>query len=64
VLFWGVLGALVFRAIFIFAGVELIKHTYISVPFLGIDPQTQTVRELNVILFLFGFFLIFAGIKS
>jgi len=64
VLFWGVLGALVFRAIFILAGVELIKHTYISVPFLGIDPQTQTVRELNIILFLFGFFLIFAGIKS
>jgi len=64
VLFWGVLGALVFRAIFIFAGVELIKHTYISVPFFGIDPQTQMVRELNVVLFLFGFFLILAGIKS
>lgn len=26
VLFWGVLGAIVFRAIFIFAGLELIKH--------------------------------------
>jgi len=64
VLFWGVLGALVFRAIFIFAGVELIKHTYIPIPFLGIDPQTQMVRELNVVLFLFGFFLILAGIKS
>jgi len=64
ILFWGVLGALVFRAIFIFAGVELIKHTYVSVPLLGMDPQTQMARELNVILFLFGFFLIFAGIKS
>jgi len=64
VLFWGVLGALVFRAIFIFAGVELIKHTYISVPFLGIDSLTQSPREINVVLFLFGFFLIFAGIKS
>jgi len=64
VLFWGVLGALFFRAIFIFAGVELIKHTYVSFTFLGIDSETQTARELNVVLFLFGFFLIFAGIKS
>ena len=64
VLFWGILGALVFRAIFIFAGVELIKHTYVSVPFLGIDPETGIERELNVVLFVFGIFLIIAGIKS
>lgn len=64
VLFWGILGALVFRAIFIFAGVELIKHTYVSVPFLGIDPETGIARELNVVLFVFGIFLIIAGIKS
>ncbi|MFA7444418.1 MAG: TerC family protein [Flavobacteriaceae bacterium] len=64
VLFWGILGALVFRAIFIFAGVELIKHTYVTVPFLGIDPETGLSRELNVVLFIFGIFLIGAGIKS
>lgn len=64
ILFWGILGALVFRAIFIFAGVELIKNTYITLPFLGIDPETGLSRELNVVLFLFGFFLILAGIKS
>lgn len=64
ILFWGILGALVFRAIFIFAGVELIKNTYITLPFLGIDPETGLSRELNVVLFVFGFFLIFAGIKS
>lgn len=64
VLFWGILGALVFRAIFIFAGVELIKHTYVTVPFLGIDPETGLSRELNVVLFVFGIFLIIAGIKS
>lgn len=64
ILFWGILGALVFRAIFIFAGVELIKNTYITLPFLGIDPETGDSRELNVVLFVFGFFLIFAGIKS
>lgn len=64
ILFWGILGALVFRAIFIFAGVELIKHTYVSVPFLGIDPETGLSRELNVVLFVFGIFLIVAGFKS
>src|SRR5690554_7938966 len=64
VLFWRILGALVFRAIFIFAGVELIKHTYVTVPFLGIDPETGLSRELNVVLFVFGIFLIIAGIKS
>ncbi len=64
VLFWGILGALIFRAIFIFAGVELIKHTYVTLPFLGIDPETGLSRELNVVLFVFGVFLIIAGIKS
>jgi tellurite resistance protein TerC len=64
VLFWGILGALFFRAIFIFAGVELIKLTYITLPFLGIDPETGDSRQLNVILFVFGIFLIIAGIKS
>lgn len=64
VLFWGILGALFFRAIFIFAGVELIKLTYVTLPFLGIDPATGDSRQLNVILFVFGIFLIVAGIKS
>lgn len=63
VLFWGILGALFFRAIFIFAGVELIKHTYITLPFLGVDSEGDP-RKLNVILFVFGIFLIIAGIKS
>lgn len=64
VLFWGILGALFFRAIFIFAGVELIKLTYVTLPFLGIDPTTGEPRQVNVILFIFGIFLIIAGIKS
>lgn len=58
VLFWGILGALFFRAIFIFAGVELIKLTYITVPFNGSD------LEVNVVLTIFGLFLLVAGIKS
>ncbi|RRJ89074.1 TerC family protein [Paenimyroides tangerinum] len=64
VLFWGILGALFFRAIFIFAGVQLIKVTYITLPFLGINPETGDTRQLNVVLFIFGIFLIIAGIKS
>ncbi|MCZ2393112.1 MAG: hypothetical protein LC105_04550 [Chitinophagales bacterium] len=63
ILFWGVLGAIIFRAIFIFAGVEIIKHTYIDAPFLGLDEYGK-VREINVVMTLFGVFLIFAGIKS
>lgn len=59
VLFWGIIGALLFRAIFIFAGVGLINLTYL--------PETvlwgHEVR-INVVLFLFGLFLIYAGIKS
>lgn len=54
VLFWGILGALVFRAIFIFTGVQLINLTYITV--IG--------YEINILLTLFGVFLIYAGIKS
>ncbi len=64
VLFWGILGALAFRAVFIFAGVQLIKLTYIHAPFLGIDPASGEVRQINVVLTLFGFFLIVAGYKS
>lgn len=63
VLFWGILGALFFRAIFIFAGVELIKLTYVTLPFLGMDADGDP-RQLNVVLFVFGIFLLFAGVKS
>ena len=59
VLFWGIIGALVFRAIFIFTGVELINLTYL--PEMEIFGEE---RKINVILSLFGFFLVFAGIKS
>lgn len=59
VLFWGIIGALVFRAIFIFTGVELINMTYLpSMEILG-----HNVR-INIVLSVFGFFLVFAGIKS
>lgn len=44
VLFWGIIGAVVMRAIFIFAGVTLIKI-------------------FHPIIYIFGVFLIFSGIK-
>ncbi|MFZ4463607.1 MAG: TerC family protein [Bacteroidales bacterium] len=44
VLFWGILGALIMRAIFIFAGVALINR-------------------FHWIIYIFGAFLIFTGIK-
>jgi tellurite resistance protein TerC len=59
VLFWGIIGALLMRAIFIFSGVELINRTYL--------PEMSLFGEnvkINVILSLFGLFLIYAGIKS
>lgn len=62
-LFWGIIGALVFRAIFIFAGVGLINVTNIEAPFLGLDAE-GAVRKINIVLTIFGFFLIYAGIKS
>lgn len=59
VLFWGVVGALLFRAIFIFSGVELINLTYL--PDMVVFGQSV---KINVLLTLFGAFLIYAGIKS
>ena len=59
VLFWGIIGALVFRAIFIFTGVELINLTYLP----EMEIFGQTVR-INAVLSIFGIFLVVAGIKS
>ncbi len=44
VLFWGIIGAIIMRAIFIFAGITLIKI-------------------FHPIIYIFGLFLIFTGIK-
>ncbi|WP_312078265.1 TerC/Alx family metal homeostasis membrane protein [Chryseobacterium sp.] len=59
VLFWGIIGALIFRAIFIFAGVELINLTYLP----EMNIFGHPVR-INVVMTLFGLFLVYAGIKS
>ncbi len=59
VLFWGILGALVLRAIFIFSGVGLIKLTYL--PAITLFEKSVSI---NLILTGFGIFLIYAGVKS
>lgn len=77
VLFWGIIGALIFRAIFIFAGVGLIKLTYLPEFSWGtwdfvlehkdgteIDYTNKQFFRPNILLTLFGIFLIIAGIKS
>lgn len=58
-LFWGIIGALIFRAIFIFAGVALIKKTFLP-------PVALFGKEvsINIVLTAFGIFLVYAGIKS
>ncbi|WP_111671194.1 TerC family protein [Algoriphagus litoralis] len=59
VLFWGIIGALVMRAIFIFAGVGIINLTYL--PEMTIWERSV---KINVVLTLFGGFLVYAGFKS
>lgn len=53
-LFYGIIGAIVFRAIFIFTGVKLISLTSITIG----DYQ------VNYLITLFGLFLAYTGIKS
>ena len=63
VLFWGILGALLMRAIFIFSGVGLINITYINgiLKYFKFGPLQYNI---NLVLTSFGLFLIFAGVKS
>jgi tellurite resistance protein TerC len=59
VLFWGIIGALVMRAIFIFSGVQLIEWTYL--PEMNLFGH---MLKINILLTCFGLFLVYAGIKS
>jgi tellurite resistance protein TerC len=62
VLFWGIIGALVMRGIFIFAGVQLIALTYLPATDLG-GLLAAPVR-INMVLTIFGLILIYAAYKS
>lgn len=63
VLFWGIIGALVLRAIFIFSGAFLIELTYLN-KLLSIVGLPGLSYDINIIMTLFGLFLVYAGIKS
>lgn len=59
VLFFGILGAIILRAIFIFSGVALINLTYLpEFEFSG------RIFKFNLILTVFGIFLMYAGFKA
>jgi tellurite resistance protein TerC len=57
---WGIIGAIFLRVIFIYFGVALINMTYIP------DFQLGGIlfHKVNIILTVFGLFLIYAGIHS
>jgi tellurite resistance protein TerC len=63
VLFWGIIGALILRAIFIFSGAFLIELTYLNkiLSYFGVEGFQYNI---NIIMTLFGIFLVYAGIKS
>ena len=63
VLFWGIIGALVLRAIFIFSGAYLIELTYLN-KILSLFGAEGFKYNINIIMTLFGLFLVYAGIKS
>jgi tellurite resistance protein TerC len=63
VLFWGIIGALILRAIFIFTGAYLIQMTYLN-SILGYFGYSGFAYDINIIMTLFGLFLVYAGIKS
>ena len=63
VLFWGIIGALVLRAIFIFSGAFFIELTYLN-KILSLFGIAGFKYDINIIMSLFGAFLIYAGIKS
>jgi len=63
VLFWGIIGALVLRAIFIFSGAFLIELTYLN-KLLSLAGLEGFKYDINLIMTAFGLFLVYAGIKS
>ncbi|AXB56690.1 TerC/Alx family metal homeostasis membrane protein [Flavobacterium fluviale] len=63
VLFWGIIGALVLRAIFIFSGAFLIELTYLN-KLLGLARLEGFKYDINLIMTAFGLFLVYAGVKS
>lgn len=62
VLFWGIIGAIILRAIFIFAGVQLLHMTYL--PETTFNGLFDNPVRINLLMTVFGIILIIAGWKS
>lgn len=62
VLYWGIIGAIVLRAIFIFTGIGLINLTYLGSWFTSVE--FFKTYNINLLLTGFGIFLIWSGITS
>jgi tellurite resistance protein TerC len=68
VLLWGILGAMVLRALFIFTGTWLIKLTYLP-PFWKFthspyESHIEGYTQINLIIFIFGILLLYGGLKA
>lgn len=59
ILFYGILGAIIMRGIFIFMGTKIIKYTFFPPIYIG-----SKIISINYLLISFGFFLIYIAIKS
>lgn len=69
ILLWGILGAMVLRAIFIFTGTWLIKLTYLPAFWVfNQDPHLPRTPgmfyQINLLILFFGFMLLYAAIKT
>ena len=68
ILLWGILGAMVLRAIFIFTGAWLIELTFIP-PFWKFvnPPHSEGVNgfyQINAVITIFGMILLYGGLKA
>lgn len=64
VLSYGIFGAIVMRAIFIWAGVGLIKLTYINYLLSTLNIDYSLKYDINIVMTAFGGFLLYAGYKT
>lgn len=62
VLFWGIIGAIIMRAVFIFAGVKLIQITYL--PETTFNGLLSVPVSINAVMTVFGLGLLIAAWKS
>lgn len=64
VLSYGIFGAIIMRAIFIWLGVGLIKFTYINFLMELCGSKIKFIYDVNIVMTLFGGFLLYAGFKT